>query len=989
MLMEGQRAKYRFAALLPASLEFSSIMQSTYLYRMLAFSLVTSYFGRNVSGDEQIDRDEFFEKRIRPALVEYCLACHSNAEEINGGLLLDSAIGWEKGGDSGKAIERGDPTASLLVKAIEYENPHLQMPPEGKMPVSVIQDFQTWIRNGAFDPRLESQPAKQSTALTLERAQEHWAYRPLQTEIVPSAMGTTDIDRFVQFTLDSKGLKQTEQASRAVLIRRLTYDLHGLPPTPTELTDFEADNSENAYEKLVERLLSSPRYSERMARRWLDVVRYAESLTLRGLVLGNAWRYRDYCIQAFEEDRPWNEIMREQIAGDLMASGDLARRQQQMIAVSFWLMGNSNLEEQDKQQLDMDIIDEQLDTFGKVFLGQTLGCARCHDHKFDPIPTHDYYALAGVMKASQTLKHSNVSNWIEEPLPLPPDEKAYFDGLAAESKQLDEKIDQLRKDLIRITKRKTPIVAIDDLPGIVVDDSQAKKIGEWQASVYTAAYVGEGYIHDKNESKGNKTISFEPEKLPAGTYEVRFAYTHGTNRAKQTKVTVYSAEGDAVHEVDQTVIPPIDGLWISLGRYRFENDGQAYVLVSNQETQGHVIADAVQFLPDQDLTVASKLPREKVADAASNEDATKGNDNELDLTKASLEMEIKQAEAAKVKLNEKLIERPKTLGMLPVADAVDIPIHIRGDVHNLSKVVPRGTLQLVNLSKDLGSSTTAGDSEKPFDRLDLADWLIDSRNPLPARVMVNRVWSWLMGDGLVRTTDNFGTTGEAPSHPELLDYLAQRFVDEGWSIRELVREIVLSDTYQRRSDSIEACETIDPDNRWLWRGQRRRLEAEVIRDSMLYVSGQLDEQRFGSNLTKGLTEDYGYTDKSKRRSVYLPVLRNAIPDLFDVFDVADPSTVVGKRNRSTTAGQALWMMNHPWLAEVSKQTAERILHEASSSRDEQFKIAGRLILGRPVRKFERDVFESVLPSNSVTMSREVLSDVVQCLFQSVDFRFPE
>ena len=193
-------------------------MQSAYLYRMLAFSLVTSYFGRNVSGDEQIDRDEFFEKRIRPALVEYCLACHSNAEEINGGLLLDSAIGWERGGDSGKAIERGDPTASLLVKAIEYENPHLQMPPEGKMPVSVIQDFQTWIRNGAFDPRLESQPAKQSTALTLERAQEHWAYRPLQTEIVPSAMGTTDIDRFVQFTLDSKGLKQTEQASRAVLI---------------------------------------------------------------------------------------------------------------------------------------------------------------------------------------------------------------------------------------------------------------------------------------------------------------------------------------------------------------------------------------------------------------------------------------------------------------------------------------------------------------------------------------------------------------------------------------------------------------------------------------------------------------------------------------------------------------------------------------------------------------------------------------------------
>ncbi len=971
---------------------------------MLATVVLAVWLSRPAVSQPTLDRDEFFEKKIRPALAEHCLACHSNATEINGGLLLDSASGWKKGGESGKAIEPGNPNAGLFVKAIEYEDPQLQMPPDGKMPVRVIEDFRKWIREGAFDPREASTPAKPSTALPLERAQEHWAYRPVQPTEVPTSKGLTDIDRFIQAQLDAKNLKANEPASKAVLIRRLTYDLHGLPPTPAELAEFEADNSDEAYDKLVDRLLASPRYAERMAKHWLDVVRYGESLTLRGFVLGNAWRYRDYCIQAFEEDRPWNEVMREQIAGDLMNSDELHVQQRRKVAVAFWLMGNSNLEEQDKQQLEMDVVDEQLDTFGKVFLGQTIGCARCHDHKFDPIPTRDYYALAGVMKSWQPLKHSNVSVWIDEPLPLPADEAKYFDDLEAESKELAAEVDRLRRELTRATKRKTPIVLLDELPGIIVDDKEAEKIGDWQSSTHTHAYVADGYIHDKNELKGTKTVSFEPKKLPPGTYEVRFAYASHPARAKDVKVTVYSADGDRLHEIDQTQTPPIEGLWISLGKYRFEKDGQAYVLVSNEDTDGPVIADAVQFLSEEDLKLTSKQ-RNNPKPSDPNED----DDPEQAGRKATLEKELKQAEAKKKKLDDKIQERPKALAMLPVPEAGDIPIHIRGDAHNLGKVVPRGTLQLVSLSNKPTSSrtttsspvapssgrgvggegATAGalDNASPFSRLDLADWLANENNPLPARIMVNRVWSWLMGDGLVRTMDNFGTTGEAPSHPELLDYLAHRFVHEGWSVRKLVREIVSTEAYRRRSDSTVTGESVDPDNRMLWRGQRRRLEAEVIRDTMLMISGQLDEQRFGSHLPKGLKSDYGYVHNTNVRSVYVPVLRNAMPDLFDVFDVADSSSVVGKRNRSTTAGQALWMMNHPWVSEVSKAAAERIIETNPTSIDDQINFTAQSILGRGLTQAEQSAFAPLLTRITKDSSTDSLATIIRILFQSIDFRF--
>ncbi len=930
--------------------------------------------------------EDFFETKIRPALIKHCLECHSVDSEVSGGLLLDSPAGWKRGGDTGAAIEKGKPEASLLVKAIEYKDPLLQMPPDGRLPEQVVNDFRAWIRDGAIDPRPEIKPKKASTALPLERASEHWAYRPIQKPTIPKVSATENrdpnaIDALIQQSLDQAKLASTESASRAVLIRRLKFDLHGLPPTPDEIARFESDTSPDAYEQLVDSLLVSPRYAERMARRWLDVTRFAESLTLRGFIFDNAWRYRDYCIQGFAEDRPFDEMLREQIAGDLMSSDDLETRKRQVIATTFLLLGNTNLEEQDKQQLEMDFIDEQLDTIGKAILGQTIGCARCHDHKFDPIPTHDYYAMAGVLKSFQALEHSNVSTWIEAALPASKDEEEHFASIAKQISKLSKDIDQHRKLLTKLTTRSTPVVAVKDLPGIVVDDVDAKKIGNWQMSSHTSVYVGDGYLHDMNEQQGSKTVSFEPAKLPPGNYEVKLAYAPGPNRATNTRVSVFSADGEKHLSIDQKADPPIEGLWYSLGRYRFEKDGQAFIIVSNEDANGHVVADAVQFLSDASVS-------EVATNAA--EASKKDPSNEVVSSKGAIAAELKRMESTKKELEGTLRQQPKSMALRPKDDASDIPIHIRGDVHNLGKIVPRGTLQLVSIPRIVQPQ------DRPFDRRDLAEWMVAPEQPLSARVLANRIWSWMMGEGLVRTIDNFGTTGEAPSHPELLDYLAKQLIDSRWSVRRLIREIVVSDAYRRASVSLTASEAADPDNRLLWRANRRRLDAESIRDTILFVSGKLKLEMYGRRMPDGLKADYGYAHNDDCRSLYVPVLRNAIQDVFEVFDMADPSAVVGKRNRSTVAPQALWMTNNPWIHSQSKHTAERLLHEVGGKYERVLEQASLRILGRKLTGAESLAIDaycrensSILSSASSSIDLETCTTVVHSLFQSLDFRFPE
>jgi hypothetical protein len=759
---------------------------------------------------------EFFEKKIRPVLVAHCYSCHSaearTKKRLRGGLQLDTRDGLRKGGDSGPVVVPGKADESLLVQSLRYDG-EVRMPPRQKLPEGVIADFKTWINQGAPDPRDGGGPAR-AQGMSVEEGRKFWAYRRVIRPAVPGgkdhgARGA--IDRFIQAGLEEKGLAPARPGDRATLARRLYYDLAGLPPTLEELDAFLGDARIDAYERLVERLLASPAFGERWGRHWLDVARFAESLTLRGFVLAEAWRYRDLVIDTFNEDVPFDRFIQEQVAGDLLPAGSLEEKWRGRIATAFLAMGNTNLEEQDKKQLRMDVVDEQLDTIGRAFLAQTLGCARCHDHKFDPIPTKDYYALAGILRNTKTLTHANVSMWLTIPLPVEP-------GV--------EKVVQMHEAAVALLE---------------------KQIKEVRAAVAKAG-------------------------MPANP--------------------------------NQTTVRKVEE--------------------------------------------AARLRR--------------------------LEEELRKVQKSGPR-------RPAALSVLEEEKIEETRVHIRGSVHALGEAAPRGFLQVAEGRRRVRMPAEASG------RRELGAWLADADNPLTARVFVNRAWHWLMGEGLVRTPDNFGTVGERPSHPELLDHLAANFVESGWSVKKLVRAIVLSRTYQQSSRTDARTVAADPENRLLTRANRRRLEAECIRDTMLAVSGALTRDHGRPTYRAGLATDYGYRHTSTRRSIYTPVFRNALPELFAVFDFADPSVTTGRRNVSTTAPQALFLMNNPFVLEQSRLAARRLLLGAEREGDRLTR-AYRLVLGRRPSEGERRLAEELLAraGPEEAAREEAWSQMFQVLFASVDFR---
>ena len=940
------------------------------------------------------DSAEFFEKRVRPVLVERCYECHGEKKQ-KGGLRLDSAASVLKGGDSGPALVPGKPEESRLIKGISWSDPDFQMPPKNKLSEAEIGSLTEWVKMGAPDSR--TNPVAQ-LALHEPRATNHWAYRPLQKNSPPPAKNSTwprtDIDRFVLAKLEAvaasregAAIQSTEQprphgtrprpapdADRATLIRRAYYDLVGLPPTPEQVDAFVRDKSPEAFTLVVDRLIASPQFGERWGRHWLDVARYAESVTLRGFVFKEAWRYRDYVIDAFNTDLPYDQFVREQIAGDLLDSSSLAEKRRRMIATTFLALGNSNLEEQDKAQLRMDIVDEQLDTIGKAFLAQTIGCARCHDHKFDPIPTRDYYAMAGILRNTKTVTNANVSAWLELPLPVDPEQEKAFALQEKEIASLQTEIKKA-KDAAKMLAGKSSepkpsrnfqpvVVAAGELPGFVVDSAQAKAVGEWKHSQFSKHYIGDGYLHDDSGGKGGKTLTFQPDLKKGGRYEVRFAYLHGASRATNVPVTVFHADGETTVLVNEQEAPVLDGRFVSLGEFRFEANGFGYALVSNEGTVGHVTADAVQFLPS-DLVAA---------------EATRltSNPRSKDVSPDTLgSAHLKSLEAKLKKLQESRPKRPLVMSVREEEKIEDTFVHVRGSVHNLGAKVPRGFLQVATL----GSAPMVPGQQSG--RREFADWIARPENPLTARVMVNRVWHWLFGAGLVRTTDNFGAMGEVPSHPELLDHLASRFIAQGWSVKKLVREIVLSRTYQL--SSVAADGVPDPENRLFWRANRRRLDAECIRDTMLFVSGQLRDERGGPSFKPTQSADYGFAYADPRRSVYVPAFRNALPEIFEAFDFADPSMVVGVRNASTVAPQALFLMKHPFVREQAGAAAKRLLAEKLSNDDARLNRACRLTLGRAPTPGETFVAKKSLGAETDPIA--AWTDIFHALFASPDFRY--
>jgi hypothetical protein len=943
------------------------------LRRCAKFLLIVAAFlagARSLSAQAPSpDGLDFFERKIRPVLAERCLKCHSEQAasqgDLKGGFRLDSRDGLLAGGDSGPAIVPGKPDESLLMEAVRYEG--LEMPPDGRLPDSVIDDLSAWIAQGAPDPRLGS-IAVRPAGLSVDEGKSFWSYRPVANPGLPQVQRADwpadDLDRFILAGLEEKGLFPAGDADRLTLVRRVTFDLVGLPPTPEEADAFINDLDPGAFERLVDRLLASPGFGDRWGRHWLDVARFAESMTLRGFVFPEAWRYRDYVVDSFNADRPFDRFIREQIAGDLLPAESLDDRQRQLTATTFLVLGNTNLEEQDKKQLRMDVVDEMLDVICKGFLAQTVTCARCHDHKFDPIPTRDYYALAGILRNAKALEHANVSKWIEVRLPLSAELEAVHERHEAEVAALETRLKDA-KALASASGLKTGALAVADLPGIVIDDVDAKKVGQWKDSTYNPTFIGTGYTHDLAEGKGQKTITFQTDVPETGRYEVRFAWSPGSNRDKAVPVTVFSADGEKTLTIDMTQAPPIDGRFASLGEYKFEKDGQSFVIVSNEGTMAHVTADAVVFLPES--AVASAAPSDP-KDAPAATQARKADDEVK-----SLEAEIKRQKASGPK-------RPMVMSIVDEETIEDARVHIRGQVATQGDVVPRGFLQVI---------TTGAEQPIPPDhggRAELAAWIASRDNPLTSRVIVNRTWHWLFGSGLVRTVDNFGTTGEKPSHPELLDHLALRFVEQGWSMKRLVRTIVMSRTYRQASDlSADRPEwTADPENRLFGRANRRRLDAEAIRDAMLAAGGNLDPARGGPTFPTDLSADYGYQPASLRRSVYVPVFRNALPELFEVFDFADPSVVTGARNQSTVAPQALYLLNNPFPIEQARLAARRVLLDAAGHEARLDRLY-RIILGRPPWPAEKSAALAYLASSD--SGDDAWPAVAQALFASPDFRW--
>jgi hypothetical protein len=923
---------------------------------------------------------DFFEKRIRPLLAEHCTECHG-ADKQKGGLRLDHRAGWQQGGDSGPSLVPGDPDTSLIWKVVSYEDRDLKMPPKQKLSDRDLADLRTWIASGAHDPR-DTAPGASSLAGSPKADASFWSFQPPVAQ-PPPAVRQTDwparsIDPFILAKLEENGLKPAPDADPRILTRRLSFDLTGLPPREEQVEAFAGGKLR--YEALVESLLASPAFAERWASHFMDLTRFAESSGGgRSLPFKDAWRFRDYLLESLRDNAPVDRMIREMVAGDLLPARNSAERRRQLTATGFLALGPTNYEEQDKQMLRMDIVDEQLDTIGKSFLGMTIGCARCHDHKFDPISTRDYYALAGILRSTQTLKNytDNVAHWIDTPLPYEGEQEAQLQAKEMQLASLKAEQTQLKnelRDLSGASLRQQTRIAIDDLPGLVIDDSQAAKVGDWKASVLVKPFIGEGYVHDKTGSRAERTITFTPKITSAGRYEVRVAFIGGPDRAGRVQADLLHADGEETVFFSETS-EQMEGLqFASLGTWRFEANGQGFVQITTADADGVVTIDAVQFLPEGvGATPALATGRSGKAE------------KHLKARLAEVQKQITETEKSGP-------SRAEVMSVSEDSKPEDARVHIRGSIRNLGAPVPRGFIQAALKGPAL---VIPADQSG---RLQLADWLTARDQPLTARVFVNRVWQWLFGTGLVRSSDNFGVTGEPPSHPQLLDDLAVRFMKEGWNLKRLVKELVMSRTYRMSSEG-SAVES-DPDNRLLARMNRKRLDAECLRDAMLAGAGTLDTPWGGPNIADAKAVDsndtgvqnleYNHPFNDRRRSVYTAAFRNVRHPLFEVFDFADINQPVAQRTTSTIAPQALYLMNHPQVIELARTAAGRL--PLDGPRDAALREAWRLALSRDPdaqeRALARDYLEGAVSGNDGPgQVRDAWAQLIQTLWATPEFRF--
>ena len=726
--------------------------------------------------------ESFFDQQVLPILKQRCYECHSHESKIKGGLALDSKSGWQTGGDHGAAISPGNVSKSLLVEAVRYTNPDMEMPPKGKLAANEIEVLEKWVAMGATDPRSGS--VVKATGINIEAGKQFWAFQPIRDSQPPAVKNVSwpvnGIDRFILAKQESASLTPAPDAEAHTWLRRVYLDLTGLPPTTEEISSFVTRHS--SFESVVDKLLASPAFGERWARHWLDLTGYADQIgTSNNVFAEHAWRYRDYVIRAFNSDKPFDQFIREQIAGDLIAP-----TADSITATGFLVLGDVEIVAVDKLKMEHDLVDQQVSKIGTAFLGMTLGCVRCHDHKFDPIAQTDYYALAGMLRStSSTYKTDN---------------------------------------------------------------------GVWSS----------------------------------------------------------------VNKVD---------------------------------------------LPE---TPAQRAAREKQL-----------THHESHLKALEAELKAKTAEKGDTKALKAQIEHakffapntPKAFAVHDVEKPADMRITIRGNPYALGEPVKRGTLRVASWADFPPIPPNQSG------RVQLAEWLTDPRNPLTARVTVNRIWQKLFGEGLVRTVDYFGIRGEKPTHPELIDHLAAQFMKHGWSQKRLIRELVLSRTYRQRSEASGS-------SPYALRPQPFRLDAEAIRDAMLAISGRLMPSSGGtalplefpenvSSLNPGAVNPPAFSFKKTRpiqefeRTIYQPVIRTAAQPgsarLRDVFDFTQPAQIAGKRAETAVPTQSLFLINSD-LVRARATDIAKLVTQAEPNPGARLEALWLRVLSRPITSTERDEANAFLDS---------------------------
>ncbi len=911
---------------------------------------------------------DFFEAKVRPILVERCVKCHG-PEKQKGGLRLDSKRGWQTGGENGPAIQPGKPDESLVIKAVRRIDDRLRMPPAKGLAAAEIAALVQWVKDGAIDPRGED--AGRIGGVTIGEARKWWSFQPVVRPAVPKNSATNPIDAFVRAKLAEHKLALSPPTDRRTWIRRATYDLTGLPPTMDEVDAFLKDTAADAFAKVVDRLLASPAYGERWGRHWLDLVRYADTAGENSdHPLPHAWRYRNWVIDAFNRDQPYDEFLREQLAGDILAAhGPAELYARQVVATGFLALARRFGHDIDK---DMHLTHEDtIDTIGKAFLGLTLGCARCHDHKYDAVTARDYYALYGIFDSTKfAFPGCEPKQQPHDLVPLvPPAEwervvKPYRQKLAileaAQSRLRDEQGKRLHK--LKSATKAASVLARGEIPdgGEHEFDNLSRAI-----DVKAGQLIQLSVTPLKNHGADSTMVEWEICEI--GGQQRHWNLAHDVlddllagnphrDGFGNPHVWWFLDTRDGPHLLPEAVHDLLGKRGLNVWRNGdtpsvFVNAGKEPIAVWTKLPARSIF---VHPAPNGNVAIGWLSPiAGKIRITGRVKDVHPGGPDGVGWLIERFAGDMKADLLALAALSEKgmKLERERaaltaSAPKIPVAYAVsegsphDVKLQLRGDPEKPGPVQPRRWLEVFG---GQAISTRSGSG-----RLQLADWIASKSNPLTARVMVNRIWLHHFGKGLVKTANDFGTRGIAPTHPELLDWLAAEFVESGWSVKAMHRRIMLSATYQQGSTPSASAATIDAINDLYSRFERRRLSAEEIRDSLLTSSGRLDRtpggpHPFPPESTWNFTQHVPFSTfyDSDKRSVYLISLRNRRHPFLGLFDGADPNATTPVRQDTTVPTQALYFLNDPFFHAQAEKLATRALALPNDSArlDELFRLA--------------------------------------------------